>query len=80
MAAGHTFSETESAEAPRIVFVQNGATAIYLGGAGVTASGATGGLSVVSGTVGPIYLAPTEALYGITASSSSTVSVLVARL
>ena len=76
LAAGSTYSETASAGL-RTVFVQNGSTTIYLGGSTVTSSGATGGLPLTSGTVGPLYLRPTEALYGITASSTSTASVVI---
>ena len=79
LAAGHTFAETEEA-GTRYVIVSNGSGAvIYLGGANVTASGATGGASIAVSTTFPdvIPLAPTEALYAITASSTSTVGVLV---
>lgn len=64
----------------RTVFVENptGGAAIFLGGdATVTASGAKVGFAVAAGvTLGPIFLAPDEAIYVITAGSTIQVSVL----
>ena len=64
----------------RYVALTNGSgTTIYVGGSNVTSSGATGGVQLAASASFPqvIPLYPTEALYAITASSSSTVSVLV---
>lgn len=64
----------------RTVFILNptGGASIFLGGdATVKSSGVGVGFAVVAGaTVGPIYLAPDEAIYVITAGSTIQVSVL----
>lgn len=76
---GFTYSETAEANI-RYVVITNGATAIAIGGsAAVTATGATGGLLLgANATIANVIpLRPSEALYAITASSTSTVSVLV---
>lgn len=75
----HSYSETASANL-RYVLVTNGSGAtVFLGGANVTSSGATGGVQIGVNTTlnNLIPLRPTEALYAITASSTSTVTVLV---
>lgn len=60
------------------VVIQNGATAIFLGGPGVTSSGATQGVSVAANAtlvVPTVGYAPHD-LWAITASGSSSVSFL----
>ena len=60
------------------VLVQNGSTAIFLGGPGVTSSGASQGLSVAANatvTVPTVGYAVHD-LWAVTASGSSSVSFL----
>lgn len=75
----HSYSETASANL-RYVLVTNGSgTTVFLGGPTVTASGAAGGVQIGVNTTlnNLIPLRPSESLYAITASSTSTVTVLV---
>lgn len=59
------------------IYVQNGATAIVLGGSNVTATGATAGISLAASAAA---LLPTSGalhdLYAITASGTSNVAFL----
>ena len=77
LAANYTYAETAEANLRYVVITTGSGAVIFVGGANVTAlTGLQLGTSTTLASVIP--LRPTEALYAITASSSSTVSVLVA--
>lgn len=67
-----TALNTASTEGSTLL-IQNGATAIAVGGSTITAT--TGPIVAISGSL-TIQLKPGQVLYGITASSTSTVLVL----
>lgn len=77
VSAGHEYSETASANLRYVVVTNGSGATVFVGGASVTAlTGVQLGVNTTLGNVIPLRVS--EALYAITASSSSTVSVLVA--
>jgi hypothetical protein len=64
-----------SADQRRITVYNDGANTVYLGPAGVTASGATKGVPLPAGAYAEEVLSSTDAWYGITSASTSSVIV-----
>lgn len=61
-----------------VTVVNTGAGTVYLGPVTVTASGVTQGLPLAAGAAFSLDLVADDVLYGISASGSNTVNVLVA--
>ena len=66
-------------ETPVMVQNQDSAINIYIGGATVTASGATTGIKIQAGQSFPLTLLNSDSLYAIAASGTPNVVVMLGR-
>lgn len=74
-----TATETDRAAGSSVLVYNDGSVTVYVGGGGVTASGAKKGVPVLAASYGPsFFLDPNERLYGIVASGTCSVIVVEA--